>query len=677
MVELPELSDDQRFYLKTIYDYFHVEGKWPTYLQVETTILQTYPEMQSDFDLAEMSKSLPDNFASAFHFNHQYGQEAAFIAPVLAYFPEAEEERADFIKVLRFCVERVNASREEIPQLSSEDLSSQLGMQPLAIQKMGILLLSETDISNGGGSNAAEGWWRIGLQRGKQGVRRFAGVETFEQYLEKRSPLTRTVSGYNILPLLGNSRKGRGINRPLGDNDRQSARSSKQTALQFQEFVRKILEISGFTEITEPEEDLFLDFDFQAVKSSKSLNGTETSQKWIIEAKYYDKGSVRRADLDRLLGIMQRVKADKILFVTNTNLTSFTKDFLAQINAASQQMFEIWDGKKLASLIAPFPDLQKEHASFTAQLSATAPLKPEQISLVDRLNNCPPGQQTAKQYAEICIAILSEVFPILKNRRVEEMPLGGFASHSALFSTIYAKDEWIKLQHEFGAKFLFCVFANDIQLVDKNAIMQIRDYLSDDLSHIAIIFSRKGVSKEAEEMRKQIYKETKKVIIIFEDQHLRELLDRKESAQEDPLDIIISAVELLQFDSSKGVPMRNEPAEKRDITASTKTKNSAKNTASDTAKNIQPRSPWSSGSFYLFAFIAIVVILIICAVLLPWYAITLVFIAGILVLSIIGALQLRHDDRLNESNFLKLMALSFKYVPLLGKKDAKPDDAIK
>jgi hypothetical protein len=197
MVELPELNDDQRLYLKTIFDYFHIEGKWPTYLWIENTILQTYPKKRSEFDLAEMCKSLPDNFASAFHFNHQYGQEAAFIAPVLAYFPEAKEERADFIKAVRFCVERINASDEEIPAISSEDLSSQLDMQLLAIRKMGVLLLYETDISNGGSSNPAEGWWRIGLQRGKHGVRRFAEVETFEQYLEKRSPLTRMFSGYD------------------------------------------------------------------------------------------------------------------------------------------------------------------------------------------------------------------------------------------------------------------------------------------------------------------------------------------------------------------------------------------------------------------------------------------------------------------------------------------------
>jgi hypothetical protein len=193
MVVLPELNDDQRLYLKTIFDYFHREGKWPTYLEVENTILQRYPEKRSEFDLAEMGKSLPDNFATGFSFNHQYGQEAAFIAPVLYYFPEAKEERDDFIKVLRFCVEKINSSTEELPEITSEDLSNQLYMEPLAIRKMGFLLQYEPDIFNGSGSNVD--WWRLTLKRGKYGVRRFEGVETFEQYLEKRSGLTRYFSG--------------------------------------------------------------------------------------------------------------------------------------------------------------------------------------------------------------------------------------------------------------------------------------------------------------------------------------------------------------------------------------------------------------------------------------------------------------------------------------------------
>jgi hypothetical protein len=210
MVELPVLNDEQRLFLKTIFDYFHKEGKWPTFLWVENTIRKTYPERWPNFDLVKVCKSLPDGFASGFGFNRNYEQEAAFIAPALYYFPEAKEEMDDFIHVVRLCVKKINASDELRPIISSEDLSSQPEMQPLAIRKMGLLLQYEPDIQNGSSSNAAEGWWQIALLRGIDGVRRFEGVETFEQYLQKRTALTRMFSGQiavQPVPIEPDSRK--------------------------------------------------------------------------------------------------------------------------------------------------------------------------------------------------------------------------------------------------------------------------------------------------------------------------------------------------------------------------------------------------------------------------------------------------------------------------------------
>jgi hypothetical protein len=62
---------------------------------------------------------------------------------------------------------------------------------------------------------------------------------------------------------------------------------------------------------------------------------------------------------------------------------------------------------------------------------------------------------------------------------------------------------------------------------------------------------------------------------------------------------------------------------------------------------------------------------------LPIWALPIVVIGAILAISIIGAFQLRQDGQINENNFLKLMALSFKYLPLLGKRDTKPDNTAK
>ena len=87
-----------------------------------------------------------------------------------------------------------------------------------------------------------------------------------------------------------------------------------------------------------------------------------------------------------------------------------------------------------------------------------------------------------------------------------------------------------------------------------------------------------------------------------------------------------------------------------------------------------PRSrsgPWSSGSFYLTVFVVVIVALLTVAKVLPIIALPLVLLGGILTVSIIGAFQLRQDNKLTQKNFLELMALTFKYLPWLRKQDPR------
>jgi hypothetical protein len=49
----------------------------------------------------------------------------------------------------------------------------------------------------------------------------------------------------------------------------------------------------------------------------------------------------------------------------------------------------------------------------------------------------------------------------------------------------------------------------------------------------------------------------------------------------------------------------------------------------------------------------------------PIWALPVILIGGLLGISIVGALQLRNDDKLKEEHFVTLMIESFKYLPLI------------
>ena len=76
-------------------------------------------------------------------------------------------------------------------------------------------------------------------------------------------------------------------------------------------------------------------------------------------------------------------------------------------------------------------------------------------------------------------------------------------------------------------------------------------------------------------------------------------------------------------------------------------------------------SPWSSGLFYLIGAVVLLTLIAVIATRLPWYVLPVVIIGSLLVLVVVGALQLRQDQRLSQKNFLTLMIESFKRLPLL------------
>jgi hypothetical protein len=76
-------------------------------------------------------------------------------------------------------------------------------------------------------------------------------------------------------------------------------------------------------------------------------------------------------------------------------------------------------------------------------------------------------------------------------------------------------------------------------------------------------------------------------------------------------------------------------------------------------------NPWLSGSFYLFVFVVIMTFFSVASNYVHWAALPITFVAGILSIGIVGALQLRNDEKLKEENFVKLMIETYRRLPFL------------
>lgn len=82
-------------------------------------------------------------------------------------------------------------------------------------------------------------------------------------------------------------------------------------------------------------------------------------------------------------------------------------------------------------------------------------------------------------------------------------------------------------------------------------------------------------------------------------------------------------------------------------------------------------NPWISGSFYLFLCAVVLTGLAVISNMVPLILLPIIIIGGILLVGVIGALQLKNDDKLKEDSFVKLMIETYKRLPLLNQGKAK------
>ncbi|MEU3010106.1 hypothetical protein [Nocardia asteroides] len=82
------------------------------------------------------------------------------------------------------------------------------------------------------------------------------------------------------------------------------------------------------------------------------------------------------------------------------------------------------------------------------------------------------------------------------------------------------------------------------------------------------------------------------------------------------------------------------------------------------------RSPWFSGLFYLAALCVVVSLLLAVGRVLPIWSLPAVVVAAAVLVPVVGALQMRQDDRLSERGFLTLMGDVFRSLPTLASRSS-------
>src|SRR6266705_4657242 len=141
IMALLELTDDQRVYLQTIFDYFRGNIKWPTHRYLEQWFFQKHPNL----DIEEVVQSLPSGVTSPINFSIMVDSKATLNVSSIYQIWGSGQELDAFVRVVELCVDIYFRSPDGKPSISSKDITE---YNPLlhewVIRKVGLLLAEES-----------------------------------------------------------------------------------------------------------------------------------------------------------------------------------------------------------------------------------------------------------------------------------------------------------------------------------------------------------------------------------------------------------------------------------------------------------------------------------------------------------------------------------------------------
>jgi hypothetical protein len=135
----------------------------------------------------------------------------------------------------------------------------------------------------------------------------------------------------------------------------------------FEDLVADLLSALGFSIERQP---LTRDsgFDFAASFVTEDPFGAQKQESWLVEVKFYRNQRVSIAALRQMVGYLMTLPgSSKGLVVTNSQLTSVAKEFLAELVSNSRTELRVIDGTELTHLLLQHPSLVESHFGRGAQ----------------------------------------------------------------------------------------------------------------------------------------------------------------------------------------------------------------------------------------------------------------------------------------------------------------------
>lgn len=172
--------------------------------------------------------------------------------------------------------------------------------------------------------------------------------------------------------------------------------------------------------------------------------------------------------------------------------------------------------------------------------------------LFQQLSRIEPGISDFKNYENKCFEILKYLFgDFLEGWRKQNITEDGINIFDLICRIVYNDGIWSSFINDFKSRYLLFEFKNYSDSITQGQVYTTEKYLfSKALRNVAIIISRKGPSKNAQEVTNGVLRESGKLILHVDDFGLKKMLEIKDSGS-DPSDYLFKLLDNMLLTLSK------------------------------------------------------------------------------------------------------------------------------
>lgn len=151
----------------------------------------------------------------------------------------------------------------------------------------------------------------------------------------------------------------------------------------------------------------------------------------------------------------------------------------------------------------------------------------ERARLLEKeLTGCPPGARGWRQYEDICFKALTFLLvPPFRHLSQQVRSEGNFERRDCLLKNEGGSQFWAAVRHEFDSKHVVFEFKNSERLRSKDALNQLRIYLSKPtIGRFGILLIRSSPGRAVLQARRDAYEQGKVLVLIVDDTLLKSLM---------------------------------------------------------------------------------------------------------------------------------------------------------